>query len=132
MKMQYGKTGPATTSRLGTFPRSINDSGAVTGRYTDAHRVNHGFLRSPQGDIIEFDAPGAGTDGGSGFGTFPESINSEGAVTGHYTDENTVKHGFLRTPRGDIITFDAPGADTAQEASARRGADEARPVPHRT
>ena len=49
-------------------------------------------------DIIIFDAPGAGTTAGSGFGTFPNSINNAGAITGHYIDANNVKHGFLQIP----------------------------------
>jgi hypothetical protein len=88
--------GTAAGSGFGTFPESINDAGAITGHYTDAHNVNHGFLRSPVGDkFITFDAPGAGTAAGSGFGTFPKSINDAGAITGHCTDANKVNHGFL-------------------------------------
>jgi hypothetical protein len=34
-------------SGLGTFPESINDGGVIAGRYTDAHNVNHGFVRIP-------------------------------------------------------------------------------------
>ena len=109
----FDAPGAGTTSNFGTFPRSINDSGAVTGHYTDANRVNHGFLRTPHGNIITFNIPGAGTAAGSGFGTFPESINDAGTITGHYTDAENVWHGFLRTPRGDIITFDAPSGHTA-------------------
>jgi len=96
----------------GTFPDSVNDAGAVTGHYTDANNVNHGFLRSPEGEFTAFDAPGAGTTAGSGSGTFPDSINAAGAVTGHYTDGHNVNHGFLRSPGGKFTAFDAPGAGT--------------------
>jgi hypothetical protein len=48
--------------------------------------------------IISFDAPGAGTTAGSGFGTFPNSINDGGVITRRYIDANNVKHGFLRIP----------------------------------
>jgi hypothetical protein len=34
-----------------------------------------------------------GTDAGSGFGTFPESINDAGAITGHYIDAQGLNHG---------------------------------------
>jgi|ERR1035441_4784457 hypothetical protein len=62
-------------------------------------------------EIIVFDAPGAGATAGSGFGTFPNSINNAGAITGHYIDANNVNHGFLRSPGGEkFIKFDAPGA----------------------
>lgn len=36
--------GTAAGSGLGTFPESISDAGAITGQYTDANNVNHGFL----------------------------------------------------------------------------------------
>jgi hypothetical protein len=72
--------------------------GAITGHYADARNVNHGFVRSPSGKLTTFDAPGAGTNAGSGFGTFPDSINDAGAITGHYTDALGRNHGFLRIP----------------------------------
>jgi hypothetical protein len=109
----FDAPGAGATATFGTFPQSINVGGAIIGNYIDDSNVNHGFLRSPRGDkFITFDVPGAGTAGGSGFGTFPESINAAGAVTGHYTDASNVNHGFLRSPQGGIVTFDAPGADT--------------------
>jgi hypothetical protein len=49
-------------------------------------------------EITPFEAPGAGSAGGSGGGTFLSSINDGVAVTGHYTDANKVNHGFLRAP----------------------------------
>ena len=39
--------GSAFGSGSGTLPDSINEAGAITGHYSDAHRVNHGFLQSP-------------------------------------------------------------------------------------
>jgi hypothetical protein len=91
--------GKTAGSGQGTFPRSISDSGAITGHYIDSHNITHGFLRSPGGDeFITIDAPGAGTAAGSGFGTFPDSINDGGAITGYYIDANNVNHGFLRNP----------------------------------
>jgi hypothetical protein len=60
--------------------------------------------------ITTFDAPGAGT----GFfeGTFANSMNPAGVITGFYTDTSSVAHGFLRATDGIITTFDAPGAGT--------------------
>jgi hypothetical protein len=67
--------------------------------------------RTTSSEIINFDAPGAGKTTGAGQGTFSESINRAGAITGHYIDSNNVSHGFLRSPAGDqLITFDASGA----------------------
>lgn len=100
----------------GTFPDSISNKGTITGHYIDAHDVIHGFLRAPGGEFITFDAPGAGSVAGAGFGTFPEGINDAGAVTGHYTDLHDVTHGFLRAPGGEFITFDAPGAGSVAGA----------------
>jgi hypothetical protein len=31
----------------GTFPASINPRGEITGSYSDASNVSHGFLREP-------------------------------------------------------------------------------------
>src|SRR5580698_10413000 len=59
--------------------------------------------------IVEFEAPGAGT--GAYEGTVPNDINSEGAITGLYFDENDVGHGFLLAD-GTFTTIDAPGAGT--------------------
>jgi len=103
-------SGKAAGSGQGTFPESISEAGAITGRYVDSNNVSHGFLRNPAGDqFITFDAPGAGKTAGQG--TFPDSINRAGAITGHYIDSSNVIHGFLRSPSGDrFVKFDAPGA----------------------
>lgn len=97
----------------GAFPESINDAGAITGHYTDVHNVTHGFLRSPGGEFITLDAPGASSVPASGYGTFPQSMNDGGTITGHYTDAAGVTHGFVRIPSGKFISFDAPGANSA-------------------
>ncbi len=76
----------------------LNDGGAITGYYLDANNVYHGFVRSPQGRVTTFDAPRANTTAGSYSGTFPVSINDQGAITGYYLDTNNVSHGFLRFP----------------------------------
>src|SRR5271169_3178033 len=65
-------------------------------------------------ELIEFDAPGAGTvsspECAPYCGTIPNGINDLGVIVGYYTDANIVPHGFLRTPGGKIVSFDAPGA----------------------
>jgi hypothetical protein len=60
--------------------------------------VYHGFLRSPDGKIATFDAPGADTTPGDLNGTFALSINDRGAITGYYIDTNNVSHGFVVLP----------------------------------
>jgi hypothetical protein len=98
--ISFDAPGADTTagSGFGTFPESINKAGAITGRYIDAHNVNHGFLRSSGGKFITFEAPGAGATAGSGSGTFSNNINDAGATTGRYIDADNLNHGFLRNP----------------------------------
>lgn len=75
----------------GTTPQSINSAGAITGASINAANGFHGFLRTPDGTITEFNAPGAAK------GTSALSINSVGTITGFYIDANGVIHGFLRS-----------------------------------
>jgi hypothetical protein len=88
----------------GTNPAGINSLGVVTGSYTDANSLTHGFLRSPvRGAITTFDVPGDVN------GTNPASINPQSAITGIWYDGNGLGHGFLRAPiTGDLTTFDVP------------------------
>jgi hypothetical protein len=85
----------------------INASGAVTGFYSDASGLNHGFVRAPDGTFTTFDAPGAvnGT-------AFLCCITPEGAIAGISFDANFFGHGFLRAPNGTFTSFDAPGSVT--------------------
>jgi uncharacterized membrane protein len=100
-------SGPFTTFDTpgvgGPAPISINPAGAITGYYNDANFVAHGFLRTRDGTITTFDAPGDVN------GTFPTSINPGGNIAGAYCDVITC-HGFLRTRDGTITTFDPPGS----------------------
>ena len=79
----------------------ISPAGTVTGSYLDGNYVMHGFLRTRDGKIVTFDAPGAGSTPGTSSstwyqGTQAAAINPEGGITGYYTDANNVIHGFLR------------------------------------
>src|SRR5579863_4075610 len=105
----------------GTFPGSINNEGTITGIYIDANSLYHGFLRTSEGMFITVDAPGAGASVGTRFRIFLSSINinansininNRGTITGNYIDSNNVSHGFLRSPGGGFLTFDAPGASS--------------------
>ena len=62
--------------------------------------------------IISFDAPGADLTPGDFNGTYTAGINNFGVITGAYQTADTVSHGFIRFPRGNFTTFEAPGADT--------------------
>jgi len=105
----------------GTGDLNINIFGWSVGAFQDDNFVHHAFLRSPDGKITVFDAPGAG-DSGSHEGTVfsvnftpngneVAGLNDLGMVAATYLDANNVYHGFLRTPDGKFTSFDAPGAD---------------------
>jgi len=66
--------------------------------------------------LIEFDAPGAGTNPGTVncFGACPGTVavnaNAEGVVVGYYVDDSNLYHGFVRYLDGRIETIDVRGA----------------------
>src|ERR1700689_5436328 len=60
--------------------------------------------------IIEFEAPGAGT--GAYQGTIATDINSAGRIIGNYVLPNNAFQAYMRTPKGKFTTFNAPGAGT--------------------
>ena len=97
----------------GTFGEGINPVGAINGYYTDANNVSHGFLRTPDGALTEFDAPGAGTGANQGTFSGDKGINPKGEIEGWYIDGSNVYHGFLRTLDGAITPFDPPGGPGA-------------------
>jgi hypothetical protein len=61
------------------------------GTYIDANYGFHGYLRSPNGNIVTIDPLG------SQF-TWSSSMNDFGVITGYYLDANSVFHGFLAIP----------------------------------
>src|SRR5689334_16921171 len=54
-------TSGASCLNQGTFPYQINGEGEIGGNFQDANNVLHGFLRTRDGAISTFDAPGTGT-----------------------------------------------------------------------
>ena len=107
---------PELLSGQGTLATSVNDAGLITGYFIDAKNVRHGFLHDNSGAFLTFDVPDSG-------GTYPESINNSGEITGSYSDPPIISdngrehsyrsgavHGFLRDPGGEITTFDVKGA----------------------
>jgi hypothetical protein len=101
---------PECAPFCGTQPLANNDEGAIVGTYTDANVVPHGFLRTPSGDFISFDAPGAGLGANLDEGTVAVAINDFGVIAGQFEDASITFHGFIRRPDGAFVTFDAPGA----------------------
>jgi hypothetical protein len=85
-------------------PSGINPAGTVTGMLNDGFSVYRGFLRTPDGTVSTFDAPGAGT--GNFQGTVTIGITPGGVIAGAYLGPNDgnflgshVSHGFLFQPK---------------------------------
>lgn len=86
--------------------------GASVGGFEDGNLVGHGMIRSPDGKLTTFDAPGAGTGiyQGTGCPGCTPGVNLFGVIAGEYIDSNNVFHGFLRDTNGKFTTFDVTGA----------------------
>jgi hypothetical protein len=80
-------------------PSGINPAGTITGSFNDGLNINHGFLRTRDGKLTTFDAPGAGT--GNNQGTLPLAITPAGVIMGLYRDAKGLSHGFLFRPKGE-------------------------------
>jgi hypothetical protein len=65
--------------------------------------VNHGFVRTSDGNITTFDPTGSLT-------TQPGSIDSSGEITGFYQYPTHVIHGFVLASDGTITSFAAAGS----------------------
>lgn len=89
---------------------AMNDSGAVTGDYSDALGL-HGFVRDATGGLVTFDAP-LPTTFAAGPDTVPAAINSAGMVVG--SDNG---RGFVRNADGSIAVFDASGVGDGTTAA---------------
>jgi hypothetical protein len=60
-------------------------------------------VRAADGSIVSFDPSGS-------INTYPQDINSEGAVAGYYENRNHIDHGFLRASDGTITAFHVSGS----------------------
>jgi hypothetical protein len=79
---------------FGTFARSINDSGEVTGNGTTSANTNAAFTQSGSSVPVEFQDPSAST--ARLYGTTAFKINSLGKIVGFYYDSSGDLHGFFR------------------------------------
>ena len=106
----------AGTSALeGTIVFAVNASGGMTGGYSDAVGIVHGFVDA-NGAFTSFDAPNAGSSPPSGWfqGTTGIGIDTAGDVVGISADSNNAFHGVLRVAAtGAVTEFDDPNAPTA-------------------
>ncbi len=96
----------------GTYPFSINASGAVVGYYVDSNNVAHGFLEQ-NGVFTTLDDPNASQVAQEG--TYARGINNLGQIVGYSIASGTGQdlgldyHGFLFSS-GSFTTIDNPGA----------------------
>ena len=96
----------------------------IAGGHVDKNFVQHALLRTPDGTVITYEAPGAGNTPGNPANISPlgdyctkartwresRQDSTSGVITSGYLDENYIYHGYLRSPGGTFIDFDAPGA----------------------
>jgi hypothetical protein len=100
-----------------TIPIGIDTAGDIAGTYADGNGF-HGFIRAAGGKITPFDVKGAGGNANDWemVGTVALGIDAGGDVVGTYTDAgattyaNAVRHAFVRSAKGVVSSFDAPGA----------------------
>ena len=110
-----------TSAFQGTEASGINLQGTITGNVTDNGNGTHGFVRTPDAQFTEFDAPGADPIVGC---TCPNGINDFGVIAGNSIDTNSVSHGFVRTRDGQITIFDdtqAPAGTGAYQGTTPVG-----------
>ncbi|HEX4158609.1 MAG TPA: hypothetical protein VHY79_09040 [Rhizomicrobium sp.] len=94
-----------------TYALRINETGDITGYYLDSESGEHGYVRAADGTFTTFDVKGAGSTEGWG-------INKKGEIAGqYYYGSGDIAcgtlyqcHGFVRTSRGKIKTFDPAGS----------------------
>lgn len=102
-----GLPAPSSLSQeLGTMPASMNRQGAITGYFSDAEGIYHGFVREPGGEVSLFDAPNR--DGFEVKSTFATNIAEDGAIAGYAFDTNFIAHGFIRDRDGSYQYFSVP------------------------
>ncbi len=103
-----------TSAMEGTLVTAVNASGAMTGGYSAAVGIVHGFVDA-NGTFTSFDAPNAGSSPQPGYfqGTLGTGIDTAGDVAGVYADSNNAYHGFLRSATGTITVLDDPNAPTS-------------------
>jgi hypothetical protein len=94
----------------------INNASTVVGTAPGgAYRA--GFLRTKDGTITTFDAPGD-TDG-----TFVRGINDQGTIAGTFADGGGNDHGFVRAADGTITVVDVSGAIETEIAAINAKGD---------
>src|SRR5437588_3499300 len=103
--VSFEAKGAGTSIGQGTKAICINRNGTVAGVYIDSSYTAHGFVRSANGHITEFDAPGL-------QGTVVTGINSSGQIIGNAanTYQNRFNYAYLRNPDGQFVLLYTPDA----------------------
>ncbi len=90
----------------------LNRQGTTVGSYVTSKAIFRGFLRTREGHITTFAAPGAGTS--QYTGTIVASISPEGEIAGYLVDDAGIYHGFVRHCDGTFSKdFEVPEAYVA-------------------
>lgn len=109
-----------TIGGYGTEAIAICPAGQIAGFYADYGNGMHAYVRTTDGKITTFDAPGAEGWGGTipfpttgaNSGTYAVAGDGCGMAAGYYIDTRNVAHGYERAADGTFTTFDVPGAGT--------------------
>jgi hypothetical protein len=101
--IEFDVPGAGTTlPYAGTYPMANNDEGTVVGYFFDTNGVPRSFLRTPDGRITPFGAPGAGLGIGVEQGTGAYGINDLGVIVGSFETAENIYYSFLRRPDGSF------------------------------
>jgi hypothetical protein len=91
-----------------TTPSSINAAGTVAGTCGKPGYLSHAFLRTADGTITTFEAPGSGQ-----FGTSAAYIDDAGSVAGSFLDSSLLSRGYIRDADGTFHIFEIPGVNSS-------------------
>ena len=90
-----------------SYPVAINDGGTIAGWYATGSSSGS-YIRAADGRFTLFNDPDAICC------TTAASMNAADIVIGTFYDQNSLQHGFIRTPNGKFTTFDVAGAISIQ------------------
>jgi chitobiase/beta-hexosaminidase-like protein len=111
----------ASTAGLfgGTLLTNMDVDGDITGAYSDANGVEHGFAIAGGTTTINapLDASEAGTTG-LYAGTVPFSINATGELAGTYADASGIFHGFMAIASAVAAPSFSPAPGTYSSAQS--------------
>ena len=103
----------------GTLLTNMDVLGDITGAYSDANGVEHGFAIAGGTTTINapLDAPQAGSTG-LFAGTVPFSINPTGELAGTYADSSGIFHGFMAIASAVTTPVFSPAPGTYSSAQS--------------